>query len=82
MTYTRVQKYTNLVVGKFGIQIFEVMIVVLLLLMLSFDLFVSTSAHSTLIIFGQVVVQIYLNASCDNYKMVSKSKLSPKPSFL
>ena len=40
MTYTRVQKYTNMVVGELGIQIFEVVVVVLLLLMLSFDLLV------------------------------------------
>ena len=48
MTYTRVQTYTNMVVGEFGIQIFEVVVVVLLLLILSYDLFVPTSAHPLL----------------------------------
>ena len=38
MTYTRSQTYTNMVVGKHGIQVFEVVIVV-------FDVFVPTSAH-------------------------------------
>ena len=37
MTYTRSQNYTNVVVGKYGIQTFEDMVVVLLLLWLSFD---------------------------------------------
>ena len=44
MTYTRSQNYTNMVVGD-GIQTFEVVVVMLLLLLLSFDVFVLTSAH-------------------------------------
>ena len=43
--YTRSQNYINLVLGKHGIQIFEVVVVVLLLLVLSFDVFVPTNAH-------------------------------------
>ena len=37
MMYTRSQNYTNMVVGRHGIQTFEVMVVVLLLLLLLFD---------------------------------------------
>ena len=51
VAYTRVQKYTYMMVGELGIQIFEVGVVVLLLLMLLFHLFVPTSAHPLL---GQV----------------------------
>ena len=45
MTYTRLQNYTNTVVGEHGIQTFEVVVVVLLLLLLLFDVYVSTSPH-------------------------------------
>ena len=38
MIYTRQLNYTNIVIGEYGIQTFEV--VLLLLLMLSFDVFV------------------------------------------
>jgi hypothetical protein len=48
MTYTRLQNYTNMVVGKHGIQIFEVVVGVLLLFLLSLDVFVPTSAHPLL----------------------------------
>ena len=48
MTYIGSQNYTNMVVGKGGIQTFKVVIVVLLLLLLSFDAFVPTSAHPLL----------------------------------
>ena len=44
MTYTRSQNYTNMVVDKHGIQTFEVVVVVLL----SFYVFVPTSAHPLL----------------------------------
>ena len=54
MTYTRLQNYTNLMVGKHGIQTFEVMIVILLL----FDIFVPTNAHP---LFGQLVCPNILN---------------------
>ena len=39
MTYIRLQNYANMVVGKHEIQTFEVVVVVLLLLRLSFDVF-------------------------------------------
>ena len=45
MTYTRSQNYTNKVVGEHGIQTFEVVIIVLLFLLLSFDVLVPTSAQ-------------------------------------
>ena len=48
MTCIGSQNYTNLVVGKHGIQTSEVVIIVLLLLYLSFDAFVPTSAHPLL----------------------------------
>ena len=43
--YTRSQKYTNMVVGERGIQSFKV---VLLLLLVSFNVFVPTRAHPLL----------------------------------
>ena len=46
MTYTRSQNHTNIAMaGEHGIQTFKVVVVVLLLLFLSFDVFVPTSAH-------------------------------------
>jgi hypothetical protein len=43
MTYTRSQNYTNMVVGKLGLQTIQIVVVVLL-----FDVFVPTSAHFSL----------------------------------
>ena len=54
ITYTRLQNYMNMVVGKHGIQTIKVVVVVLLLSMLSFDVFVPHKCIC-LIIFGQVV---------------------------
>jgi hypothetical protein len=48
-------------VGKHAIQTFEVVVDVLLLLLLSFDVFGPTSAHSLLFL-DKWFVQIYLNA--------------------
>ena len=48
MTYTKLQNYTNMLVGEHEIQTFKVMVVLLLLLLLSFDIFVPTNAHSLL----------------------------------
>ena len=48
MAYTRSQNYVVMVVGEHGIQTFEGVIVVLLLFMLSFDVFVPTSSHPSL----------------------------------
>jgi hypothetical protein len=45
MTYTRSQNYTNIVIGEHRVQDFEVVVVVLLFLLLSFDVFIPTSAH-------------------------------------
>ena len=47
MTYIRLQNYTNMVV-EHGIQTFKVMVVVLLVLMFSFDVFVPTNAQPIL----------------------------------
>ena len=60
MTYTRSQTYKNMVVGKHGIQTCDVVVVALLLLWLSFDVFVPTSAH-LLLFLDKWFVQIYLN---------------------
>ena len=57
MTYTKLQNYTNVMVGKHGIQTSKVVVVVLLLF--SIDVFVLTSAHPLLILDGWFV-QIYL----------------------
>ena len=48
MTYTRSQNYTNMIVGKHGIQKLKVVVEVLLLLLQSFDIFVPTSGHPLL----------------------------------
>ena len=49
MMYARSQKYTNMVIDEHEIQTFEVVFVVfLLLLLLSFDFLVPTSAHPLL----------------------------------
>ena len=64
MMYTRLQNYTSIVVGKHGIQILEVMVVELLLLLLSFDVFVPTSAHP-LFILDKWALQIIFKV---NYK--------------
>ena len=48
MLYSRLQNNTNLVVGKHGLQTLDVVVVTLLLLLLSFDVFVPTSAHPLL----------------------------------
>ena len=62
MTKVRLQNYTNMVVGKDGIQTFEIKVDMLVLLLLMFDVFVLASAHP-LLDFGQVVYQIYLNVN-------------------
>ena len=45
MMYTRLQDYTNMVVGEHGIQTFKVVIVVLLILLLLFDVFPPPQVH-------------------------------------
>ena len=57
MTYIRLQNYTNMMVGKNGTQTFEVVVVVVLL---SFDAIVPTSAHPLLFL-DKWFVQIYFN---------------------
>ena len=59
-TYTSSQKYTNMVVGEHRIQTFKVLIVVLFLLLLSFD---PTSAQPLLLFMDKCFVQIYLNVN-------------------
>ena len=49
MMYTRSQNYTNMMVGKHGIQTFEVVVVMLLFLLSPFDVFVSISAQPLII---------------------------------
>ena len=62
MTYTLSQNYTNLMVGKYGMQTLEIVVVVLLLLLLAFDVFVPTSAHASLFL-DKWCVRMYLNVS-------------------
>ena len=52
-TYIRLQNHTNLIVGEHGIQTFKTVVVVVLLLLLSFDVF-SPHMGTSLIIFEQV----------------------------
>ena len=54
MMYTRLQDYTNMVVGEHGIQTFKVVVVVLLILLLLFDVFPPHKCTS-FITFGQVI---------------------------
>ena len=61
MTY-RSQNYTNMLVGKYGTQTFNVVVVVLLVLLLLFDVLVPTSARPTLFL-DKWFVQINLNDS-------------------
>ena len=55
MMYTKSQNYTN-TVDEHGIQDFKVVIVVLLLLVLSFDVFYLTSAHLLLFMTSDLFV--------------------------
>ena len=56
ITYTRSQHYINMVVGEHRIQIFEFVVVVnLLLVMLSFDVFVPSSAPPLLFLIKWLV---------------------------
>ena len=76
MTYTRLQNYKIMMVGRHGIQTCEVVVVVLLLLFMLFDVFVPTSAHPLLFL-EKWSVQIYLSVgyndtmvksfTCSNY---------------
>ena len=61
MAYTRLQNYTNMMVGEHGIQAFKVVAIVLLFLLLPIDNFVLISAHSLLFIGKWFVLDIYLN---------------------
>ena len=60
MTYTRLQNYTNMIVDKHKIQTLKVVVVVLLLLVLSVDVFDPTSAH-LLLFLDRWFVQIYIS---------------------
>ena len=70
MTYTSLQNYTNMMVDRHGIQTFEVMIVMLLVLLLSSDAFLFPSAHPLLFIDKRFVQIIYLNANFVQYHHV------------
>jgi len=67
MTYTRSHNYTNMVVGKYGRQTLKVLVVVLLLLLLSFDIFVPTSAHPLTCLNKWFVQVLYLIVSSDKH---------------
>ena len=62
VTYIRLQNYTNLVVGKHGIQTFKVVVVVLLYLLLTSDIFVPTNTHPLLFL-DKWFVQIDVNVN-------------------
>ena len=66
MMYIRLQNYTNMMFDEHGIQTFNVVVVVLLLLWVSFDVFVPTSARPLLFL-DKWFVQIYLNVSYDDF---------------
>lgn len=50
MMYTQSQNYTNTMVGEHKIHTFEIVIVMLLLVLLSFAIFVPTSTHLLLLL--------------------------------
>ena len=52
------QNYTNMVIGEHGIQTFKVVVILLLLLVLSFDVLVLKSANP-LLLRGHVIVKLY-----------------------
>ena len=72
MTYTRLQNYTNMVVGEHGIQTFEGEVVVLFLLLLSIDVLVPTSAHPLLFL-NKTFVQIYYNCKLVKFQQTIKT---------
>ena len=63
MMYTRSQNYPNIVVAEHRILTFEVVVFVLLLLLLSFDVFVPQMQIPYCFFFDKLFVQIYLNVS-------------------
>jgi hypothetical protein len=67
MTYTRSPNYTNMVVGKYGRPTLKVLVVVLLLLLLSFDIFVPTSAHPLTCLNKWFVQVLYLIVSFNKH---------------
>ena len=76
MAYTRSQNYTNKTVGEPEIQTYEVVVVVLLIMLLSFNVFVPTSAHPLLFL-DEWFVQRYLNVSCSPISFNHLSLLYP-----
>ena len=66
MLYNTSQNYTNMKGGKHGTQTLENLVVVLLLLLMSIEVFVPTSAHLLLFLDTQFV-QMYLNDHFEQY---------------
>ena len=64
----------NMLVGEYRIQTFKVVVVVLLLLFLSFDVFVPTSAHPLLFL-DKEFVQMYLSVSFACHDLVTQKKI-------
>ena len=60
--YIGLRNYTYMMVGKYGIQTFKLMVVEAKLLLLSFDAFVLASAHPLLFL-DEWFVQIYLDVN-------------------
>ena len=78
MLYTRLQNHTNMMVGKHGIQTFEVVVVVWLHLWLLFDVFCPS-----LIVFGHVVCPNILKCQFTySVTNIRKSLLSAPPHFV
>ena len=62
MTYVTSQNYTNMVVGKHGIQTFKVTLFVVLFSLSPFDVFIPANTHP--LVFGDKwFIQIYLNVN-------------------
>ena len=66
-----------MMVGKHGIQTIEVVVVVLLLSLLSFEVFVPTSAHPLLFL-DKHFVQIYLDVNQFNWSIIRWTNMAIK----
>ena len=76
MTYTRSQNYTNMAVDKHGIITFKVVLVVLLLLLLSFDVLVPQvpdkwQVHIPFFFWTSGLSKLYLNVNLITWIEVS-----------
>lgn len=73
ISHAKDYKTTLMVVGEHGIQKFEIAVVMMLFLMMSYDVIVLTSAHPLLFL-DEWLVQIYLNVSSKPLEFIQCAK--------